>query len=171
MLSHQRGLSPTLAGLVLTGAALTWTLGSWIQGRDRAPARAVLLGGGATAIAIGVLVTGLTVLPAVPVVLGVFGWLLAGLGMGLVYPTLSVLTLELSAPAEQGTNSAALQIADALFTAVALAVSGAVFAALVGAGAIAFVATSAIAVTIGVLAFAVSWRVRPPAGPASRSAS
>jgi MFS family permease len=164
MLSHQRGLSPTLAGLVLTGAALTWTVGSWIQGRDRAPARRVLLGGGSAAIAAGVLVAGLTVFPAVPVVVGVAGWLLGGLGMGLVFPTLSVLTLELSAPAEQGTNSAALQIADALFTAVALAVSGAVFAALVDAGPVAFVATSAIAVVFGLLAVVVSGRVVAPAG-------
>jgi MFS family permease len=169
MLSQQRGLSPTLAGLVLTGAALTWTTGSWIQGRDRAPSRSVLLIGGAAAIAVGVLVAGLTVLPAVPVVVGVAGWLLAGLGMGLAYPTLSVLTLELSPPAEQGTNSAALQIADALFAAVVLALSGAVFAALVGSGAVAFLAATAIAVLFGVLAVLVSTRVRTPGGPAIRS--
>jgi MFS family permease len=169
MLSHQRGLSPTLAGLVLTGSALTWTVGSWIQGRDRAPARRVLLRGGSAAIASGVLVAGLAVFPAVPVAVGVAGWLLGGFGMGLVYPTLSVLTLELSPPAEQGTNSAALQIADALFTAVALALSGAVFAALVGAGAVAFLATSAITAVFGLLAVVVAGRVRTPAAPASRS--
>jgi MFS family permease len=171
MLSQQRGLSPTMAGLVLTGAALTWTTGSWVQGRDRAPSRAVLLGGGAASIAVGVLITGLTVFAVVPVAVGVLGWLLAGLGMGLAYPTLSVLTLELSAPEEQGANSASLQIADALFSTVLLAVSGAVFAALVGSGAVAFVATSAIAVAVALLAVLVSTRVRTAAGPASRSAS
>jgi MFS family permease len=97
----------------------------------------------------------------------VLGWLLGGLGMGLVYPTLSVLTLELSAPAEQGANSAALQIADALFTTLVLAVSGAVFAALVTAGAIAFVATTAISGVCGVLAVVVASRVRPGSGRAS----
>jgi MFS family permease len=168
MLSHQRGLSPTLAGLVLTGAALTWTFGSWIQGRDRSPSRAVLLGVGSVAIAVGVLVTGATVFSWVPVAFAAVGWLVGGLGMGLVYPTLSVLTLELSAPAEQGANSASLQIADALFTTLVLAVSGAVFAALVDAGAVAFVATSAIAGVCGLLAVLVSWRVRPPrSAPAS----
>ena len=46
---------------------------------------------------------------------------------------LSVLTLELSAPSEQGTNTSALQISDALFGAVVLALSGVLFAALVDA--------------------------------------
>ena len=73
------------------------------------------------------------------------GWASAGLGMGLAYPTLSVLTLELSAPSEQGTNSSALQIADALFAAVVLAVSGTAFAALVDSGPIAYVAGTVIA--------------------------
>jgi hypothetical protein len=75
----------------------------------------------------------------------VLGWASAGLGMGLAYPTLSVLTLELSAPSEQGANSSALQIADALFAAVVLAVSGALFAALVDAGPIAYLAGTAVA--------------------------
>jgi hypothetical protein len=39
-----------------------------------------------------------TVVPAVPVAVGIMGCAAAGLGMGLAYPTLSVLTLELSAP-------------------------------------------------------------------------
>ncbi len=83
--------------------------------------------------------------PAVPVAVAVLGWASAGLGMGLAYPMLSVLTLELSAPHEQGTNSSALQIADALFAAVVLAVSGALFAALVAAGPIAYLAATAVA--------------------------
>jgi MFS family permease len=160
MLSQQRGLSPTLAGLVLTGAALTWTTGSWIQGRDRAPSRAALLRGGTALLALGVLATGSTLIPEVPLVVGVLGWAATGLGMGLVYPVLSVLMLELSPAAEQGANSAALQIADAMFAAVVLAVSGAVFAALIGLGAVAFVATTAIAGVFAVLGVLVAGRAR-----------
>jgi MFS family permease len=111
---------------VLTAAALTWAAGSWIQGRDHAPSRSVLLTAGTAAIGIGigVLLSAALLVPDVPVAVGVTGWALTGLGRGLSYPTLSVLTLELSAPAHQGTNSSALQIADALFAAVVLAVSG-----------------------------------------------
>jgi len=161
LLSQQRGLSPTLAGLVLTGAALSWTAGSWLQGRDRAPSRTAMLRGGTAAVAVGVLLAGSALFPAVPLAVAVLGWLVSGLGMGMAYPTLSVLLLELSAPSEQGANSAALQIADALFSAVVLAVSGAVFAALVGAGAVAFAATTAIAALVAVLAVLAAGRAVP----------
>src|SRR5690606_15231451 len=57
-------------------------------------------------------------------------WMLAGLGIGISFPMLSVLTLQLSAEHEKGTHSSALQLADALTTACAMALSGAVFAAL-----------------------------------------
>ncbi|MCO1655941.1 MFS transporter [Pseudonocardia humida] len=160
LLAQQRGLSPTLAGLVLTGAALSWTAGSWLQGRDRAPSRTTMLRGGTAAIAVGVLLTGSALVPVVPLAVAVLGWLVAGLGMGMAYPTLSVLLLELSAPAEQGTNSASLQIADALFSAVVLAVSGAVFAALIGSGAVAFAATTAIAAVVAGLAVLAAGRAR-----------
>ncbi|WP_328516858.1 MFS transporter, partial [Pseudonocardia lacus] len=160
LLAQQRGLSPTLAGLVLTGAALTWTSGSWLQGRDRAPSRTTMLRVGTAAIAVGVLLTGSALVPAVPLAAAVAGWLVAGAGMGMVFPTLSVLTLELSAPTEQGANSAALQIADALFCAMVLAVSGAVFAALIASGPIAFAATTAIAAAVAVLGVLAAGRAR-----------
>lgn len=165
LLSQQRGLSPTMAGLVLTGAALTWTVGSWVQSRRWAPARPVILRTGTALVAGGVLAAGAVVFPAVPVLVGVLGWGAAGLGMGLVYPVLSVLTLELSAPGEQGAASSALQIADSLFASVVLAVSGAVFGALLASGSIAFIATTAIAGAFGLLGVLVAGRAGP-AGPA-----
>ena len=104
------------------------------------------------------LLAGSVVMPAVPVVVGVLGWASAGLGMGLAYPTLSVLTLELSAPSEQGANSSALQIADALFAAVVLAVSGALFAALMDAGSIAYLAGTAVAGSLALAAVLTAGR-------------
>jgi hypothetical protein len=64
----------------------------------------------------------------------VAGWALAGFGIGLSFPMLSVLTLSLSAPGEQGGNSSALQLGDALCCSATLAVAGALFG-LVGDGA------------------------------------
>ena len=130
LLSDERGLSLTQAGLVLTVGALGWSAGSWWQARPGAPSRAALLVGGMTAIVVGILAILALLWPAVPLALGVLGWSGAGLGMGVVYPTLSVLTLELSSPSEQGSNSSALQLSDSLFSATALALSGALFAAL-----------------------------------------
>lgn len=160
LLSRERGLSPTAAGLVLTGAAITWSVGSWFQGREGAPSRPVLLRAGTVSLGLGVLLAGATVVPAVPLAVGVLGWAAAGLGMGLTYPTLSVLTLELSAPAEQGTNSAALQIADSLFAAVVLALSGALFAALIGHGPVAYVASTAVSGALALAAVLASGRAR-----------
>jgi MFS family permease len=158
LLSRERGLSPTAAGLVLTVAAVTWATGSWFQGRDHAPSRATLLRAGTAFVGLGVLLAGSVVVAAVPVPVAVLGWASAGLGMGLAYPTLSVLTLELSAPSEQGANSSALQIADALFAAVVLAVSGALFAALVDAGPIAYLAGTAVAGSLALAAVLIAGR-------------
>ncbi|MCH6172419.1 MFS transporter [Pseudonocardia alaniniphila] len=160
LLSRERDLSPTMSGLVLTVAAVTWSAGSWFQGRDRAPSRTALLRAGTALVALGVLAAGATVVPGVPVAVAGIGWAAGGLGMGMAYPTLSVLTLELSAPSEQGTNSSALQIADALFAAVVLALTGALFAALVDAGTVAYLAGTAVAGGLALVAVLIAGRAR-----------
>ncbi|MEH0928622.1 MFS transporter [Micromonospora sp. CPCC 205558] len=130
MLSRERGLSPTMAGLVLTVGALAWSAGSWLQGRIPVPAsRASLPRAGLSCITVGIATVALAVRPELPVAVAVLGWAVAGLGMGLLYPSLSVLTLELSAPGEQGRNSSSLQLSDSLFAATVLALTGAVLAA------------------------------------------
>jgi MFS family permease len=50
-------------------------------------------------------------------------WALAGFGMGLGYPTASVLTLGLSPEDEQGANSAALQVCDVIGGIVGIAIA------------------------------------------------
>jgi MFS family permease len=132
LLTTERRLSPTQAGVALTAGALTWSLGSWLRSRfeGRWPDRGILLVG-AGAIAVGITLAALGLWPAFPVVATIAGWGAAGLGMGLAYPTLSLLVLRLSAPSEQGGNTAALQLVESLSIALALAVSGSVFALLV----------------------------------------
>jgi MFS family permease len=131
VLVRERGLSASTAGLVLTVGAVGWSTGSWIQGRLPAPqVRARLLRAGMLSLVGGIAAALLLVLLHGPTVLLVATWAGAGLGMGLVVPILSILALELSAPEEQGTNSSSLQISDALFSTLALAVAGAIFAAL-----------------------------------------
>ncbi|MFB9251827.1 MFS transporter [Sphaerisporangium melleum] len=127
MLTGERGLSPTLAGLFLTGSALSWSLASWIQGRGRYD-RTRLLRLGTGLVAGGIAGTALLVFDVVPLLAGAAAWLAAGFGIGLVYPTLSVLTLELSAKGEEGKNSSSLQIGESVFSVVVIAVAGAVLA-------------------------------------------
>jgi MFS family permease len=132
LLTTERGLSPAQAGFALTAGALTWSLGAWLRGRfeGRWPDRMILLAG-AGSITVGVALAASALWPAFPVVGTVAGWGAAGLGMGLTYPTLALLVLRLSAPTEQGGNTAALQLVESLSIALALAVSGPVFALLV----------------------------------------
>ncbi|MEO3860697.1 MFS transporter [Acrocarpospora sp. B8E8] len=126
VLFEERGLSPDQGGIALTGGALFWSLGSWIQGR-KPYRRNRALALGCALIAVGVAVTAPIVVPEVPVWVAFVGWSVAGFGIGVVYPTLSVLVLELSEPGEQGKNSASLAVGESVLTVVAIAVTGAIF--------------------------------------------
>ncbi|GAB2483550.1 hypothetical protein GCM10027063_26950 [Promicromonospora xylanilytica] len=126
LLVHERQLSPAGAGLILTVGALGWSAASWVRGRDvlrLSHAGYVRLGG--ILLALGMAGAAVLVLQDVPAGLGMAFWVLSGSGMGLVYPTLSVLTLELAEPHEQGSASSALQVADAVAAAAASSATGA----------------------------------------------
>ncbi|WP_223167072.1 MFS transporter [Nonomuraea sp. SYSU D8015] len=128
MLINERGMSAVAAGFALTGGALTWSFASWLQGREIFGQMTNLRLGSAM-IALGILLMGTVTFTAVPVALAYPSWIITGFGMGLVYPTLSVLTLELSAPGEQGENSSALQVGESVFSVVSVAVTAALFTA------------------------------------------
>ena len=66
--------------------------------------------------------------------LAAVGWAVGTFGMGLSFPSISVQTLALSAPEEQGVNSSSLQMVDAMCSALAIAAAGAVQSAAVAAG-------------------------------------
>ncbi|MFC5801580.1 MFS transporter [Streptomyces formicae] len=136
MLVTQRGLSPTLAGLSLALGGATWALGSYVQSRPRVePYRERLTVLGMVLVATAIAAAPSVLIASVPVwtVAAAWGW--GCFGMGLVISSTSVLLLKLSAPAEAGTNSAALQISDGLSNVLLLAAGGAAFAAL-GGGAV-----------------------------------
>ncbi|WP_433530822.1 MFS transporter [Micromonospora sp. CA-263727] len=167
MLSRERGFSPTAAGLVLTTGAVAWSFGSWLQGRIRAPrSPATLPRSGLTCITVGTAVVAVSVAPAVPAWVGVLGWAAAGLGMGLLYPSLSVLTLELSAPGEQGRNSSSLQLCDSLAAATVLALTGAVLAAGAAPGPASYAGTLVVAAGLALLGAFLAGRVVPGPRPA-----
>jgi MFS family permease len=165
MLTQQRGLSTVQAGLVLTIGALGWSAGSWLQGREtraRDDAASVrLLRRGLAAITLGTATLMLVLLPVVPVAVAVVGWSITGFGMGLVYPTLSVLTLRFAPEAEQGAASSALQLSDSLFSAVGLALAGALLAALQpGSPTVAYLAGLGVAVLLAATGTALAGRAR-----------
>lgn len=121
MLVTQRGLSPTLAGFSLAAGGGTWALGSWVQSRSRFEAyRERLTTVGMLLVAAAIATAPTVLIDSVPVWTLAVAWAFGCLGMGLVISSTSVLLLRLSAPAEAGSNSAALQISDGLSNVVLL---------------------------------------------------
>lgn len=161
LLQRERGLTPLLAGVALSLGALGWFAGSWLQGhQQRGWSRRQLLQSGALLMCVGIVATSLAIQPGMPLWSAMVGWVLTGLGMGLIYPSLSVLTLSLSAPAHQGANTSALQLSEALGVATTLAVSGSLFALfLEGREALGYLLTFAIMLVLAMLSVAVARRI------------
>jgi MFS family permease len=163
LLQELHDYSPAEAGGVLAIGSVTWAGGSWLQGRlpdqvDRFRVMvlgcAVILGGTLALLAsVGLGWPGWTILVI---------WGATILGVGLAYPTTSLLTMRLSPREVLGRNSSSLQVSEALGSAVSLAAVGAAFTALY-AGSLhsAFVAVVAASVLAGAAALATSARSRP----------
>lgn len=130
-LHQQRGWSITAAGVALTGGALSWSLGSHLQSRmTRDATRQSWIGYGCLLLLIGIVVCLVAVLGTLPEWWMLVGWSTTGLGMGLSFPMLGVLTLKLAPREQQGNYSSALQLSSALATSAALAAGGLMFSLL-----------------------------------------
>lgn len=163
ILQHERGLSPARAGTILTVGAVTWALGSAARSRSAWSSTAFLRLGSAL-VATGVVVVAFLTWAPAPTAVAWTGWALAGLGVGMVYPTLSLLVFEIARPGEQGAGMSALQTSDALSTAFALALSGALITPLVARlGSTGYLAGFGLSVALAVVAGLVSGRIQPHA--------
>ena len=116
--------SPAMAGLPLTIGALGWSAASAWQGRHPDYRRDRLLRAGFLMLAAGLAGTTLVALETVTPWVVLPFWVVAGLGMGLAMPSLSVRLLELSPAQDRGFNSAALQIWDMLMAAACIGLGG-----------------------------------------------
>ncbi len=165
MLISERGLSTTAAGISLTGGALGWASGSWFQARKALRLerhQLVQVGCGLVAVAVGGAAA--AVFQSVPVWVAGASWIVGGVGMGMAMPSVGLLTLSLSPEEEQGANSAALQVSDALFSTIFIGVAGAVYAVATrqsGSDRWAFWTIDAIMGALALLGMVVGWRVRP----------
>lgn len=129
LLTQHFGWSLTHAGFALSAGAVTWSIGSAVQARVHGDtARRRLLPAGFALAAAGLAIVMLPVVAAgLPAALVLLGWVGVGLGIGLSFPMLSVLLLKLSPADEQGSNTSALQLGDALVSSAALALAGLLF--------------------------------------------
>jgi MFS family permease len=129
LMTQRFGWSLAQAGLALSAGAVTWSIGSAIQARVRGDAarRRLLPAGFAVAAAGLAVVMAPVAVAALPSGLALVGWVGVGLGIGLSFPMLSVLLLKLSPPQQQGANTSALQLSDALVSSAALGLAGLLF--------------------------------------------
>ncbi len=129
LLTEVRGQSTLFAGLVITSTTVSWTAGSWIVERraSRWPRRSTIRWG-QSFVAVGCL--GFLALAwEAPVWTSIPIWMVAGLGMGLAYPSYSLLLLAAAKPEEIGAISASAKLMEALSAAAGAGVVGALVAA------------------------------------------
>jgi MFS family permease len=155
--------SPGLAGVAVTGSTLGWTAGAWVQARmsERWEGRR-LVGTGLAVVLSGVAGMALVLAPSVPVAVGIAAWTAAGFGMGLAYPTISLMMLREAPRGREGWASASLNLADVLGTAIGIGIGGAAVTATVRGGrtvADGVIIAFAIAAAVGVAGLALTRRL------------
>jgi MFS family permease len=135
LLQEVRGWSAAAAGIALSFATVSWSLGSWYQSRHSVrlgPERFVRIG--FPIVAVGMAGVALSLLPQVPAWAGIPFFAVAGLGMGLAYSQFAIIVLR-DAPLEsQGAVTASVSLSDALGTALGTGIAGALIASSVRAG-------------------------------------
>ncbi|MHC0430252.1 MFS transporter [Streptomyces sp. O3] len=136
MLITERDITPVAVGVVFTTAAVLWAAASWAQGKLlQHVARHRLVTAGALVMAASV------VLAVAGSLSGVSPWVaaaampLAAVGMGLLDPCVTVLSLKHSAPHRQGHTTSALQTNMNLGQVVVLGLASAVLNACLALGA------------------------------------
>ncbi|MFE5096022.1 MFS transporter [Streptomyces sp. NPDC056638] len=140
MLVTGRDVAPVVTGLAFTGAAVAWAASSWMQSRllERVP-RHRLVVAGELVLAAAVVVAAVGTLPAMPASLAASAMVVAAVGMGLLAPSLTVLSLSHAPSGRQGYASSAMQTSQNLGQITVLGVSSALFNACVGAGSTEFI--------------------------------
>jgi MFS family permease len=123
------GASTFAAGIVITGAAMTWTAGAAWAARTAATTPAArTVRTGFVALSIGVAGTIPVVFSAIPLAVTFVAWCIAGFGIGLVFNTTASTTMASTPPGAEGLASSQLQIADAVGFALVGGTGGALVA-------------------------------------------
>jgi MFS family permease len=128
-----RDFSVSEAGLVISAASVSWSLGSFLQAhldrRDGGTGRQGRLLAGLALVLCGIGVTASGVLAeGVPVAFAIAGWMVAGLGIGIGYASVAALVLSAAPAGEEGGVSSALQLAETIGIALFTGIGGALIA-------------------------------------------
>lgn len=121
----------TQAGIFLAVGSTGWTLGSVIQAWHRLRIRREqIIQLGALSLAIGLGLAALAIWAATSWLFIVVGFVLAGLGMGLLVSSTSLANMQISQPELIGRNTSSLQVAEGLGNSLITGMAGTLFAAL-----------------------------------------
>ncbi|MEO7588013.1 MAG: MFS transporter [Arachnia sp.] len=163
VLQNLRGLTVFEAGISLTIGSVGWSAGSWSQARPWVRLRRdQIITLGSVLCAVGLLtMVGFIAWTGSPLWLGVLGWVIAGLGMGVMMPSTAVAIMGLSSAQEQGRNNSALQVAEGLGNALMTGLAGAIYAGVVrqASAQTSFVWLFSVLTVVCVVAFVVSRRI------------
>ena len=166
-LTVQHGFGALSAGLPLVITGLTWTLGSWWQGRDsvRIEQPVNLIRAGFLFVAAGAVGVAIAAQPGSPGWLVYLVWAPAGIGAGLTMSSVGVLLLLFTTDADRGADSAALQLSDTVTTAITTGIGGVLIAAAAGGlfgYTTAFTVLFVLMALVAVLGLLLARQARPP---------
>ena len=125
MLTGIRGVSLAEASIVVTAATVSWAAGSfWQSSRAERirPSRLVLVG--SWLITIGIVAVAGGLIHAVPIVVPYAGWGLAGIGMGIAFPTVPLSVMRAAEDANQAEDLSSTLLMDTLGMAVGAGLGG-----------------------------------------------
>lgn len=119
---NQRSLAE--AGIVLTFMTVAWSAGSWWQSRvvTRWRLGSLLLFG--TVLVIGGLAAAATALVHWPLAVSYAGWTVAGIGMGIAFPTIPLSVMNVAAKGEEAGELSAVLLMDTLGVAIGAGLGG-----------------------------------------------
>jgi MFS family permease len=114
MLTKVRGRTIAEASIVVTLATVGWSLGSWWQSRVvPRVSKPLLVMGGVGAIGVGAIGVAAGLL-STPLAIPYISWTIAGLGMGVAYPTVYLVMMERAPEGSEGTVAALMLLVDSL---------------------------------------------------------
>ncbi len=130
MLTDVRGQSTVFVGAIFTASTLCWTAGTWTVERtkDRV-SRPAFVAAGLVLVALGTLGQVAVLSQDVPVWFAGITWSVGAFGIGIAYPSLSLLLLAQAPAGNEGTVTSAAKLAEALAAAVGAGVVGAIVTA------------------------------------------
>jgi MFS family permease len=120
---------------------------------------------GAAVVVVGIVGFAAILSPAVPIVVGMLTWAVAGLGMGFAYSPLSLVVLREAPEETQGFATAGLQLSDVMGTALGTGVGGAIIALGHRSAAedwVGLAGAFAVAAAVGLVALVLSGRLAGP---------